>query len=392
MKKKILLPVAGLIALGVAGAVILRNSKRPDPNRIVIAGNIELTEVNIAFKTAGRLIERTVDEGDAVRPGQIIARLDRDQLVRQREQGQAALASAQAQFAQAQTAASWQKETLTADLAQRRADLASAEAKLAELKNGSRPQEIQEARAAVDNAAAELERAKRDWDRAQVLYKNDDISTSQFDQYRNRFDSAQAQSKQARERYDLVVAGPRKEQIDAAASQVDRMRAALKVGEANTLEVKRREQEITTRRAEIERAQAQVAVTDTQLADTVAVSPVGGVVLVKSADVGEVLAAGATVVTVGDIDHPWLRGYINERDLGRVKLGDKVRITTDSFPGKEYWGRVSFIASEAEFTPKQIQTQEERVKLVYRVKIDVENQKHELKSNMPADGEILAAR
>src|SRR5262249_2961277 len=156
-------------------------------------------------------------------------------------------------------------------------------------------------------------------------------------------------------------------------------RAALRVGEANTLEVRRREQEITTRRAEIERARAQIAVVDTQLADTVAISPVGGVVLVKSADVGEGLAPGSTVVTVGDIDHPWLRGYINERDLGRVKLGDKVKITTDSYPGKEYWGRISFIASEAEFTPKQIQTQEERVKLVYRIKIEVDNPNHELK-------------
>src|SRR5205823_4128151 len=127
-------------------------------------------------------------------------------------------------------------------------------------------------------------------------------------------------------------------------------------------------------------------------ADTIAASPVSGVVLVKSADVGEVLAPGATVVTVGDIDHPWLRGYINERDLGRVKLGDKVKITTDSFPGKEYWARVSFISSQAEFTPKQIQTQEERVKLVYRIKIEVANPNHELKSNMPAEGEILAAR
>jgi HlyD family secretion protein len=116
---------------------------------------------------------------------------------------------------------------------------------------------------------------------------------------------------------------------------------------------------------------------------------VDGVVLVKSADVGEVLAAGATVVTIGDIDHPWLRAYINETDLGKVKLGSKAHITTDSYPGKIYGGHVSFISSEAEFTPKQIQTQEERVKLVYRIKIEVDNRLHELKSNMPADAEIV---
>jgi HlyD family secretion protein len=105
--------------------------------------------------------------------------------------------------------------------------------------------------------------------------------------------------------------------------------------------------------------------------------------------VGEVLAPGTTVVIVGDIDHPWLRGYVDEKDLGRVKLGAKAKLTTDSYPGKAYWGRVSFIAAEAEFTPKQIQTQQERVKLVYRIKIDADNAQHELKSNMPADAEIV---
>jgi len=112
-------------------------------------------------------------------------------------------------------------------------------------------------------------------------------------------------------------------------------------------------------------------------------------VLVKAADVGEILAPGTSVVTVGDIEHPWLRAYIREQDLGRVKIGDKVKVTTDSYRDKVYDGHISYISSEAEFTPKQIQTSEERVKLVYRVKIDVDNPRHELKSNMPADAEIV---
>jgi HlyD family secretion protein len=146
---------------------------------------------------------------------------------------------------------------------------------------------------------------------------------------------------------------------------------------------------LVTRQAEIAGARAGLALIDSQLADTVAASPVDGVALVKSADVGEVLGAGTTVLTLGDIDHPWLRGYVNETDLGKVKIGSKARLTTDSYPGKVYPGRVTFIASEAEFTPKQIQTQEERVKLVYRIKIEVDNPKRELKSNMPADAEIV---
>ena len=389
MKKKLVIIPVILVAAGVLAVIAFRGMGHEESNHIRISGNIEMTEVNVAFKTAGKLIERTVDEGDTVKKGQLIARLDRDQLVRQREREEAGLRLAESQLAQAETALNWQRATLAADVEQRRADLASQEARLAELKNGSRPQEKQEAKAAVDNAAAELERARRDWERAQTLHKDDDISTAQFDQYRNRFESAGAVLKQARERENLVLAGPRHEQIEAAAGQVERARGSLKMAEANSLELKRREQELVSRRADIERARAAIALIDSQLSDTLAYSPVDGIVLVKAADVGEVLAPGTTVVTVGDIAHPWLRGYINQTDLGRVKLGSKARVTTDSYPGKVYAGRIGFIASEAEFTPKQIQTQEERVKLVYRVKIDLENPNQELKSNMPADAEIV---
>jgi HlyD family secretion protein len=389
MKKRFIVIAAVLVAAGAAAMYAFRGWGRGPSNRIVVSGNIELTEVNIAFKTSGRLIERNVEEGDRVKRGQIVARLDRDQLAAQRAREVAGLAAAESQLAQAETSVQWQKANLAADVEQKQADLASNESKLLELKNGSRPQEIQEAKAAVEAAQSEWNRAKRDWDRAQTLYKNDDISTEQFDQFRTRCQSADAALKQAKERESLVEAGPRAEQIEAASGQAQRARGAVKMAEANGFELKRREQELATRRAEIARSEASIALIDSQLADTVAVSPVDGVVLVKSADVGEVLAPGTTVVTVGDIDHPWLRGYVDEKDLGRVKLGAKAKITTDSYAGKAYWGRVSFIASEAEFTPKQIQTQQERVKLVYRIKIDLDNPQHELKSNMPADAEIV---
>ena len=389
MKKRIIVILVVLAAVA-AGVYAYRSGigRTPD-NRIMVSGNIELTEVNIAFKTAGRLIERTVDEGDSVKKGQVVARLDRDQLVAQRDHQAAELASTQAQLAQAQTSLEWERANLAGDLEQRKADLDSNESRLQELKNGSRPQEIQESRAAVEAAQSELDRAKRDWDRAQTLYKNDDISTEQYDQYRNRWQSADAAIKQAQQRDALVQAGPRVEVVQAAEGQVQKARGALKMAEANTLEIKRREQELVTRRDAIESAKATLAQIDAQLADTIAYSPVDGVVLVKSADVGEVLNVGTTVVTIGDIDHPWLRGYVNETALGKVKIGSKARVTTDSYPGKVYDGRVSFISSEAEFTPKQIQTQEERVKLVYRIKIDLDNSRRELKSNMPADAEIV---
>jgi HlyD family secretion protein len=388
MKKRI---VIILILLAAAGAAVYayRGMNRQPENRIVVSGNIDLTEVNIAFKTAGRLVERNVDEGDPVKAGQVVARLDRDQLIAERERQTAALAGADSQLAEAETSLAWQKANLAADIEQKKADLASNEARLAELKNGSRPQEKLDSRATVTAAEAELELARRDWDRAQTLYRDDDISTAQYDQYRNRWANATATLNSFQQRESLVLAGPRTEVIRAEEDQVARARAALKMAEANALEMKRREQELATRRADIAGSKASLALIDSQLADTIATSPVDGVVLVKAADVGEILAPGTTVVTVGDIDHPWLRGYVNETDLGKVKLGSRAKVTTDSYPGKTYQGRVTFIASEAEFTPKQIQTEQERVKLVYRIKIEMENPRHELKLNMPADAEIV---
>ena len=235
MKKRFVIIPVILVALAVGGMFVYRGRTKVPANRILISGNIEMTDVNIAFKTAGKLVERTVDEGDGVKKGQVLARLDRDQLLRQREREEAGLKSAESQRAQALTAVSWQRESLAADIEQRRADLGSQEARLAELKNGARPQEKLDARAAVEAVAAETERARRDWERAQTLYKNDDISTAQFDQFRNRFDTAAAQLKSAREKEALVLAGPRAEVVNAAAGQVDRAHGSLRLAEANRI-------------------------------------------------------------------------------------------------------------------------------------------------------------
>ncbi len=387
--KKIIWIVIVLVVVGAAGLLAYRSLRPEATNKIIVSGNIELTQVDIAFKSSGRLIERDVNEGDPVQKGMVIARLDREQLLHQRDTAEAALSTAEAQLAESKSALRWQQESMQADLQLKNADLNAAQSQLLQLQNGARPQELQQSQAAVAAAQAQYDGAKKDWERAQTLYKNDDISTSQYDQFRTRFESAEANLKQVKEQANMVQAGPRTETIDSAKAQVERAKAALRAGQANAIETRRRQEDLVARQGDIDRAKAQIALIDSQLADTIAVSPINGVVLVKAADVGEVLAPGTSVVTVGDIDHPWLRAYIREQDLGRVKVGDKVKVTTDSFKDKIYDGKVSFISSDAEFTPKQIQTAEERVKLVYRIKIDVDNPRHELKSNMPADAEIL---
>jgi HlyD family secretion protein len=387
-KKKAILIVLLAAAALVAAVTLSRRWGTAGNGAIRISGNLEMTEVKVSFKISGKLIERRVDEGDTVKEGKLVARLDQEQLLHQRDQAQAALVAARSQLTQLRTMIDYQRATLEGQVAQRGAEVNAVRAQLAELEAGSRPQEIQRTRARAEEAKTEFERARNDWERAQTLYKADDISRAQYDQFQTRFEAASAQLRQAKEALALVEEGPRKETIESARARLEQANAALRLAEAQRFELRRREQEVELRRAEIERARAQLAFIESQLRDTVAVAPVSGVVLSKAAEPGEVIAAGTTVVTIGDLEHPWLRGYINERDLGRVKIGARARVTTDSFPGKSYEGRVSFIASEAEFTPKQIQTQEERVKLVYRVKIDVENPNQELKLNMPADAEI----
>ena len=273
-----------------------------------ISGNIELTQVDIAFKVPGKLLERAVDEGQSVKKGTLIARLDPEQTKRQRDREQAGLLSAEAQLQQSVTAAAYQKESQAADLQLRRAELAQAQARLAELTAGSRRQEIEEARAAVDQATTEEQRAQNDWDRAQTLHKTDDISTSQYDQFQRNYRAAAAQARQVRERLNMVMEGPRQEQIAQARAQVERAQAAVRLSEAARLEVKRRDEEVQARRAERERASFQVQVLESQLNDTQAYAPVDGTVLTKAAEVGQILAAGTTVVTLGDLDHPWVRG------------------------------------------------------------------------------------
>ena len=386
MNKRIL--IIPIVAVAAGAAWWFWKAHNGDTGIIRLSGNIELTQANLSFKYPGKLVELLVDEGYDIKKGQLLARLDLNEYQQQVAREHASVASSQSSLVQLRTAINYQKATLEGDIALKRANLAQAEARLTELLNGSRKEEIGQARAALAEAQATQKQASADWERAQTLFKNDDISAQQHDQFRRAFDAANATVRRLTDSLQLAEIGPRKEQIDQQKAVVEQARAALKLAEANRIDLKRRTEEIGMREADIRRAEAQAGVLDSQLSDRTLYAPFDGVVLTKGTEIGEVLAAGASVVTVGDIEHPWVRAYLSEKDLGRVKLGTPATVTTDSFPGKQYAGKVTFISAEAEFTPKQIQTEEERTKLVYRIKIEVPNPHRELKSNMPADVEI----
>jgi HlyD family secretion protein len=387
MKKAI--PVL-LVAAAGAAYYFLRLRPVPDAasGPIRVSGNIEMTLVDVAFKAPGKIVEVNFEEGQPVREGDVLARQDAESVQWQRRRDLAAVAGAQGAVEQVRTLVSWQTESIERELELRRADLRQAEARLKDLQAGARPQEIEQMEAALAEARAQHRQAAADWDRAQRLYKNEDISTAQHDLARTRFTATAAAVSQLEQRLALIREGPRAQEVEAARAAVERARAAVRLAEAGRLEIRRKQQELATRQQDVERARAQVGLLDTALADSVLRAPISGVVLVKSVEPGEVVNAGVPVASIARLDKPWVRAYITERQLGRVRLGQPARVFTDSFPGKTYSGRVSFISSEAEFTPKQIQTSEERVKLVYRVKIDVDNPNQELKVNMPVDAEI----
>ncbi len=384
---KRLLPILILVA-AVGGYIAWTRLKVVDDNILRLSGNIEFRKIDIAFKTAGKLMELAVDEGANVKQGQLLARLDREQMTRTRLRDSFSIEVAQSNLLQLRTAIQYQKTTLEAETNLRQAELRQTRSKLQELLDGARPHEVEQSRAQLRDLKVARDQARREYDRAQKLISQEDISQSQFDQFKARFDSTTAQVQNAEQRLALILEGPRKTDIESARDAVARAEAALKVTQAQSLDIQRKEEDLSARRADVERSKASVSVIDSQLDDTILMSPVDGVVLVKSADPGEVLAAGTPLLTLGEIDKPWLRGYVPEAKLGRIQLGMPVTIHSDSYPNKTYTGKIGFIASEAEFTPKQIQTNEERVKLVYRIKVDVENSNRELKLNMPVDAEI----
>lgn len=325
MKKKRLIIVAVIIL--ALGAVFLVNHfrNRKETGVISLSGNVEVTETNIGFKMPGRIVKLAVDEGDRVKDGDILANLD--------------------------------SAELTSVVAQNRAILQEAMTRLAELKAGSRSQEIEQARANVSVREAELTKAKKDFDRADMLFKNGAISASQFDLARSAYDTRLAQRASAVEALSLAKEGPRKEQVQAARERVEQARAAL-------------------------------ATSEERLRDTSIYAPTAGVILRKNVEAGETVSAGTPIFTIGDLENPWVKVYVKEDQLGLVKIGQKAEVKVDSFKGKTYEGTITYISSEAEFTPKNVQTQEERVKLVFGIKVRVKNINEELKPGMPADVRI----
>ncbi len=286
------------------------------------SGIIEVTQVDVAFEVAGRLIERSVDEGAMVDKAEPVGRLD-DREYRFK------VASAEA-------------------------SKSVADARYRMMTKGSREQEVDRALAAKEAADAALAMQTREHERIVRLHAEGIVAQTE------------------RDRLESLLASARAER-DRTAAELDQLREGF------------RTEEIEGARAELQRASADLELAELDLARCQLFAPAAGRVLSKSREPGEMVAPGTTIVTLGDLSRPWVNVYVGERDLGKVRLGMAAQVTVDSFPDQPFAGKVTFIADRAEFTPKNIQTPDERVKLVYRVKVEVETRDEALKPGMPAD-------
>lgn len=379
-KRGIILLAGGLVVVAavVLSARYLWDGANSNVDVLRVSGNIEVRDAEISFKIAGLVRERSVSEGQVVTADEVVARLDRSDWLQEVALRRAELRAAEAALSELE--AGYRPE----EVAQAQAAMQRAQARLEELLAGSRPQEIAAAQAAVQSASVRATYLKIEFERQSQLLQENTISRSEFDRAKSEYERAVASLREAQEQLKLIQEGPRKEQIAQARAAFEEARQRYEM-----LRKGPREETIEQSRARVAQAKAALALAEVRLADTTITAPFSGIVLSENVEPGEYVAPGTPVVTLGDLENVWLRAYINETDLGRVKWGQRVRVTTDTYPGKTYEGRISFLSSEAEFTPKNVQTQEERVKLVYRVKIDIPNPNLELKPGMPADAEIL---
>lgn len=377
-KKKLLLIIPVLVIAGILVYRNLQTGADANPDVIRISGNIEVTDAEVSFKIPGRVAERAVSEGETVTAGQLVARLDTNELEQEVAVRRAELQAAEAVLAELEAG------SRPEEIAQAAASVRRTQADLDSLVEGSRPQEIAAADAEVERARAEVDFLKAEYERQKNLYEKGIVARRDFEAAQRTYEVANANFQRTGQQQSLVVEGPRQQDIArarAAVSETQQRYELIKNGP--------RKETIEQARARVEQARSAVALAETRLRYAELQSPLTGIVLSENVEPGEYVVPGTPVVTVGDLRNVWLRGYINETDLGRVKVGQQVCVTTDTYSDRVYDGHISFIASQAEFTPKNVQTDKERVKLVYRVKVEIANPDFELKPGMPADAEIL---
>jgi HlyD family secretion protein len=329
-KKIIPLAVVAVLALALLGYWVF--GRNDDESHIVLQGNVDLRQIELPFNDSERIAEVLVDEGSTVKAGQVLARLDTGRLL--------------PRVAQAEARAAAQREVLR------------------KLRNGARPEEVAQARAALAAAQAEASNATSQLQRLRSISdesKGRAISPQDLEAAIAAARMSEAQAESSRKALELTLAGPRQEEIDQAKAQLDA-------------------------------AEADLALLKRQLADAELLAPTDGVIRNRLMEPGELATPQRPVFAIAITTPKWVRAYLSEVELSRVALGAPARVTMDSAPDNPLAGKVGFISSTAEFTPKTVQTEELRTSLVYEIRVFVDDPEDRLRLGMPATVTITPAQ
>ena len=314
-----------ITALGLVVLAGLACSNGRDKNVISSSGTIETVEVNVASKVAGQVLSLSYKEGARVAQGDLLAVIDH--------------------------------ASLDIQLRQAEAGVRLAEAQLALLVKGARSEDIRQAEAALTQADSAFKVAGDDATRMRELFKTGSVTSKQRDDAEARLTVATAQRSSGAEALGKLRRLARPEEIQAAEARLAQARAGAEL----------------------------LAKT---ISDCTITAPAGGIVTHKAVEAGELVMPGATVVTLADLDSVYVMIYVTELEIGRIKLGDGVEVRIDAFPERAFPGKITYISPQAEFTPKNVQTKEDRVKLVFGVKVEIENKDGLLKPGLPADAVV----
>lgn len=327
-KSRVALNYFSIIAFLVFTLVMITACRKAaESDRIQVTGTIESRTARISPRVSSRVLKVLAEEGQTVKPGQPLVELDHEYLDLQLRQAEAAAAASRAQ--------------------------------LQLLRKGARSEDIAQAEQQLKQAEISLEQARKDTERFRSLYASGSITQKQKEDAETRLALAEAQHQQAQAALEKLKSLVRPEEIEAAEARLRQAEAAVDLLKKN-------------------------------IEDSTVVCPVSGVVTEKAVEPGELVNPGATLVTISCLDPLYLWVYVTAAELGRVKLGGRAEVTIDSFPGKTFEGKIVYISPEAEFTPKNIQTREDRVKLVFAVKIELPNPEGQLKPGLPAEAVIRA--
>jgi HlyD family secretion protein len=368
--------IIGLIILIIVSAIAAWRyvSARQVANQLVLSGTIEADEIHIGSKIGGRIAEVLVKEGQEVRQGQAIIRFENYDLDARRNDAIAAISAAEANLQKLQNG--FRPE----EIAEARAQAEAAWMSLEEARNGPRRQEIDAARAELDAATADYEVAKSNFARIDQLAKDGISSRQDYDNAKANLDRAKGRRDAAKERLDLLLAGTRKEAIARAERQYQQAAARKQMLERGS-----RKEDIDAAQAQLERARAALQQIDTQVKELEVKSSADAFVEVLQVRPGDLINPNSPVATLIEVERLWVRVYVPEPEKGFVQREQEVSVTVDSFPREKFKGTVEQIAARGEFTPRNVQTREERNHQVFAVRIRLDNSSRKLSAGMAAD-------